>query len=127
MNGKSIFKKVQSLGQRGILLYVILFMTASRFNWPLAAKHRLGYLWGIFLQSDMANWNDGFLFFEKKIAKNPDEASAYAGLGVSCLYLGRYDEAETLLKKALDMSPQLYPSVKEFLAELKQKKQGSNQ
>ena len=104
----TVLKELKCVFQRSIFVYVLLFLLLGNFIHSRYLIHqRLGFLKGIYLQGNYENNSDGLLYFEQKIRLEPDNATAYAGLGVCYFNLKDYDRAYESYQKAIKLAPYL--------------------
>jgi tetratricopeptide (TPR) repeat protein len=64
--------------------------------------------WSLLKEADVDEYHDYatvLRVFEAVASRYPDSADAQAGLGVAAMQLHRYDEAETALRKAIELNP----------------------
>lgn len=94
------------LGNRCAFVYACtILILLTGVNWNSAKKNRMRYLLGVFMSEDYKNFNDGILYFDRKVAVEPDNASAYAGLGLCYFNLGEYSKSIQAYKKAVALDP----------------------
>lgn len=96
-----------SILSRSVFLYVLVGLVLFKsVNWQALELNRMHYLYGIFLNGNLENYKDGVLYFERKVKQEPNNASAYAGLGVCYYNLKDYDQAIAAYQRAIALDDQ---------------------
>ncbi len=87
-----------------VVIGVVLFWLVDWRGWE---KNRMRYLLGVFYNGHYQNYKDGYLYFDHKVRLEPDNATAWAGLGLCLFQLNHLKESIKMYQQAIALNPKL--------------------
>jgi len=102
-------KKIYSFLNRSFWIYaLVIFVVVKSVNFDLMFERRSKLLLGLFFNGGYKNYNDGIVYFDYMLQKEPDNYVYYFNMGTCYLKLEHYQEAVKYYQKGMALKPGIF-------------------